>query len=255
MLVAGTLSLRDSNFKWILYLWFSCKTNQPVLSQCSEGPGCAPMLHQCLAPPPNQKWTSAGCLTPLSALWWWLLLGGSVERPGNKRELCLSTCTPLLMSRKKHVNIFLSRFPSRLFPSRTTTVVVLESILMPQYYLQIYTHSEFEWLVRKYVLLPAFMGLFSHYTCSGSLSCSRLLCLRVVWRILTSSTGLQDNSRGISSISLSTKLSCMWGSSDRNSLRVAENIKWRNRERRVFRDYGSLPGKSTLSAITLLPPV
>ncbi|KAG7222062.1 hypothetical protein INR49_016761 [Caranx melampygus] len=41
----------------------------------------------------------------------------------------------------------------------------------------------------------------------GSLTCSRPLCLSVVWRIFTNSTGLQDDSRGISSKSLSTKLS------------------------------------------------
>lgn len=56
-------------------------------------------------------------------------------------------------------------------------------------------------------------------TCSGSLSCSRPLCLSVVWRILTSSTGLQEDRRGISSKSLSTKLSWRWGSSVRNNLR------------------------------------
>lgn len=62
-----------------------------------------------------------------------------------------------------------------------------------------------------------------HRTCSGSLSCSRPLCLRVVCRIFTSSTGLQDDRRGISSKSLSTKLSWRCGSSVRNSLREARN--------------------------------
>lgn len=80
---------------------------------------------------------------------------------------------------------------------------------------------------------PSSSDLFTHYTCSGSLSCSRPLCLRVVWRIFTSSTGLQDDSRGISSKSLSTKLSCRWGSSVRKSLRVAGNMEWRNSEMRA----------------------
>lgn len=62
-------------------------------------------------------------------------------------------------------------------------------------------------------------------TCSGSVSCSRLLCLRVVWRIFTSSIGLQDDSRGINSDSFSTKLSCRLGSSDTNSLKVAHNME------------------------------
>lgn len=52
----------------------------------------------------------------------------------------------------------------------------------------------------------------------GSWSCSRPLCLSVVCRIFTSSAGLQFDSRGISSSSLSTKLSWRWGNSVRNSL-------------------------------------
>ena len=80
--------------------------------------------------------------------------------------------------------------------------------------------------------LPGFLL----YTCSGSLSCSRPLCLRVVCRIFTSSAGLQDDSRGISSRSLSTKLSWRWGSSVRNSLQVPRNMGRRKKEWRAFRD-------------------
>lgn len=44
-------------------------------------------------------------------------------------------------------------------------------------------------------------------TRSGRRSCGRPLCLSVACRIFTSSTGLQDDRRGISSSSFSTKLS------------------------------------------------
>lgn len=62
-------------------------------------------------------------------------------------------------------------------------------------------------------------------TCSGSLSCRRPLCRRVVWRIFTSSAGLQDKSRGISSKSLCTKLSWRCGSSVRNILRKQRDVQ------------------------------
>lgn len=155
-----------------LRLSFSFISNRPGLSQCSEDPGRAPVLHQCRAPPPGQMWTSAGCQTPRSALWWLPSPDGSVNRQGNKKVVCLPPGSSLLLGIHKHSSVFL----------------------------QI---SFMIWAT----------------TCSGSLSCSRPLCLSVVWRILTSSTGLQDDRRGISSKSLSTKLSWRWGSSVRNNLR------------------------------------
>ena len=101
-------------------------------------------------------------------------------------------------------------------------------------------------------------------TCSGSLSCSRLLCLSVVWRILTSSTGLQDDRRGISSKSLSTKLSWRWGSSVRNNLRgrkhgqkesafisvmkEATGNKSQQRHQECPGDFPSVPPKSIIAA-------
>lgn len=178
--------------------WPKPKTsNSPVLSQCSEGPEHAPALHQCLAPPPGQKWTSVGCQTPPSALWWWLSPDGSV----NNKAFCLSISSSPLSSLKLNATMYL------------------------------HTHADSVWkTVQEVHIWFSGHASFLHHTCSGSLSCSRPLCLSVVCRIFTSSTGLQDDSRGISSKSLSTKLSWRWGSSIRKSLRVAETVRGEHSE-------------------------
>lgn len=137
-------------------------------------------------------WTLVGCQTLRSALWWLPLPGESVEGQRHNEVFILFVVKWLLWYR---INSY---------------------AFVPK---QIYG---------RFSLVAHFTSIFIWYTCSGTVSCSRLLCLRVVWRILTSSTGLHTDSRGFSSKRLSTKLSWRWGSSDRNNLGVTENTEWGN---------------------------
>ncbi|TNN47998.1 hypothetical protein EYF80_041821 [Liparis tanakae] len=70
------------------------------------------------------------------------------------------------------------------------------------------TYLDFHVVLGILDVLQRCINVQRHHQARGSRSCSRPLCLRVVWRIFTISTGLQDESRGISSKSVSTKLSC-----------------------------------------------